>query len=42
MVTESPIHFECKYHSTLRLPGNGQMGTVTVVIGEVIVIHISD
>ena len=42
MVAESPIHFECKYHSTLRLPGNGHMGTVNVVIGEMIVIHISD
>ena len=42
MVSESPIHFECRYHMTLRLPGNGQMGTVNVVIGEVVGIHISN
>ena len=41
-VAESPIHFECKYHMTLRLPGNGNMGSVNIVIGQVIGIHISD
>lgn len=41
-VAESPIHFECAYHQTIRLPGNGTMGTVDVVIGRVIAIHISD
>ena len=41
-VKGSPVHFECKYHSTLRLPGNGPMGTVDVVIGEVIGVHIDD
>jgi flavin reductase (DIM6/NTAB) family NADH-FMN oxidoreductase RutF len=41
-VAESPIHFECKYHQTIRLPGNGTMGTVDIVIGRVIGIHIKE
>ena len=42
MVKRSPIKFECKYHTTLRLPGNPPMGTVDVVIGRVIAIHIDE
>ncbi len=41
-VAESPIQFECRYHSTLRLPGHGPMGTVDVIIGRVLLIHIKD
>jgi flavin reductase (DIM6/NTAB) family NADH-FMN oxidoreductase RutF len=41
-VAESPVQFECRYHQTLRLPGNGPMGTVDVVIGQVILVHIKD
>ncbi len=41
-VAESPIQFECRYHSTLRLPGHGAMGTVDVIIGRVLLIHIKD
>ncbi|HEX2967239.1 MAG TPA: flavin reductase family protein [Syntrophorhabdaceae bacterium] len=41
-VAESPVQFECVYHQTLRLPGNGLMGTVDVVIGRVVLIHIKD
>ena len=41
-VAESPIQFECRYHQTLRLPGRGKMGTVDVVIGEVLAVHIKD
>jgi flavin reductase (DIM6/NTAB) family NADH-FMN oxidoreductase RutF len=41
-VAESPIHFECRYHQTLRLPGQGTMGTVDIVIGRVVAIHIDD
>lgn len=41
-VAESPIHFECRYHTTLRLPGNGLMGTVDIVIGRVVAVHIKD
>jgi flavin reductase (DIM6/NTAB) family NADH-FMN oxidoreductase RutF len=41
-VAESPIQFECTYHQTLRLPGNGPMGTVDVIIGRVVQVHIKD
>ncbi len=41
-VAESPVHMECKYHSTTRLPGRGAMGTVDIVFGEVVQIHIRD
>ncbi|KAK7732732.1 hypothetical protein SLS57_000675 [Botryosphaeria dothidea] len=42
MVKASPVRFECVYHSTLRLPGNPPMGTVDVVIGRVVGVHIAD
>jgi flavin reductase (DIM6/NTAB) family NADH-FMN oxidoreductase RutF len=42
MVKASPIKFECKYYSTLRLPGNPPMGTVDVIIGKVVGIHIDE
>lgn len=42
MVKESPVRFECTYHSTVKLPGNPPMGTVDVVIGRVVAIHIDD
>jgi flavin reductase (DIM6/NTAB) family NADH-FMN oxidoreductase RutF len=41
-VGESPVHMECRYHSTTRLPGRGAMGTVDIVFGEVVRIHIRD
>jgi flavin reductase (DIM6/NTAB) family NADH-FMN oxidoreductase RutF len=41
-VAESPIQFECRYYQTLRLPGNGAMGTVDIVIGRVVLVHIKD
>jgi flavin reductase (DIM6/NTAB) family NADH-FMN oxidoreductase RutF len=41
-VAESPVHFECLYYQTLRLPGNSPMSTVDIVIGKVIGIHIKD
>ena len=41
-VAASPIHFECRHIQTLRLPGNGVMGTVDVVFGRVEVVHIND
>jgi flavin reductase (DIM6/NTAB) family NADH-FMN oxidoreductase RutF len=41
-VAESPVQFECRYHQTLRLPGNGLMGTTDVIIGRVVLIHIKD
>lgn len=41
-VAESPIQFECIHHQTLRLPGVSPMGTVDVVIGRVVLVHIRD
>ena len=41
-VEESPVQFECRYHQTVRLPGNGPMGTVDVIIGRVVMVHIKD
>ena len=41
-VAESPVQFECRYHQTVRLPGNGPMGTADVVIGRVVMVHIKD
>ncbi|KAG9699700.1 hypothetical protein KCU95_g3697, partial [Aureobasidium melanogenum] len=42
MVQQSPVKFECSYHSTVRLPGNAPMGTVDIIIGKVEAIHVSD
>lgn len=42
MVKASPIKFECRYYSTLRLPGNPPMGSVDVVIGKVVGVHIDE
>ena len=39
-VAESPVHFECKHHQTIELPG--KEGFHHVVIGQVIGIHIKD
>jgi len=41
-VAESPVHFECRYHQTIRLPGESTMGTVDIVIGKVEGVHIKD
>jgi flavin reductase (DIM6/NTAB) family NADH-FMN oxidoreductase RutF len=41
-VAESPCHFECRYLQTTRLPGNSPVGTVDVVFGEVMRIHVAD
>lgn len=41
-VAESPIHFECVHLQTIRLPGHGPIGTVDVVFGRVVAIHIAD
>ncbi|KAL3448374.1 hypothetical protein BJX65DRAFT_295237 [Aspergillus insuetus] len=42
MVKESPVKFECVYHSTMRLPGNPPMGTVDIIIGRVVGVHVAD
>jgi flavin reductase (DIM6/NTAB) family NADH-FMN oxidoreductase RutF len=41
-VKGSPIQFECEYLNTVRFPGKPPMGTVDVVFGRVIGIHIDD
>jgi flavin reductase (DIM6/NTAB) family NADH-FMN oxidoreductase RutF len=41
-VKASPVHLECKYHTTLTLPGNSVDNIVYVVVGEVLGVHISD
>ncbi len=42
LVAESPIQFECAYYQTMRLPGKGLMGTVDVIVGRVLLVHIKD
>ena len=41
-VKRSPVHLECRYHSTLTLPGNSIDNLTYVVVGEVVGVHISD
>ncbi len=41
-VKGSPIQFECEYLNTVRFPGKPPMGTVDVVFGRVVAIHIDD
>ena len=41
-VSESPVHFECKYYQTIRLPGDSPMGSVDIIIGRVVGIHINE
>ncbi len=41
-VAQSPIQFECRLLQALSLPGDSPMGTVDVVFGRVIGIHIAD
>ncbi len=41
-VAESPIHLECRFASSLTLPGNYAENTVYLVVGEVIGVHIRD
>lgn len=42
MVAESPIKFECRYKTTLRLPGTSPVGTIDMVIADVETIHIDE
>ena len=42
MVKRSPVKFECEYHTTFQLPGNPPAGSVDIVIGRVVAIHIAD
>lgn len=42
MVEASPVRFECEYVQTIRIPGNPPMGTVDMVIGRVVGVHIDE
>lgn len=42
MVKASPVKFECEYYTTIRLPGQGAMGSASIVIGKVLAIHIDE
>ena len=42
VVKDSPVRFECEHYTTLRLPGNPPVGSVDVVIGKVVGIHIDE
>ena len=41
-VAESPINLECRYVQTLVLPGDCKTGTVDIIIGKVVGVHIAD
>ena len=41
-ISGSPVHFECKLHDIVVLPGNTKTATHHVVFGEVIGVHIAD
>ena len=41
-VAGSPIQFECVYLNTVRFPGVPPMGSVDVVFGRVVAVHIDD
>lgn len=43
-VAESPIQFECEYLQTIRIPGTlaGGKGTVDLILGKVVEIHVAD
>jgi len=39
-VAESPVNFECKVHSILRVTGDSLVGHSDIVIGRVVAIHV--
>jgi flavin reductase (DIM6/NTAB) family NADH-FMN oxidoreductase RutF len=41
-VAASPIQFECRLLTSLQLPGNTAVGTVDVLFGTVVAVHIAD
>ncbi|KAI5261672.1 hypothetical protein E4T47_09406 [Aureobasidium subglaciale] len=42
LVKESPVRFECAFDRVIELPGNPPMGTVDIVFGKVLAIHVND
>ena len=41
-VAESPVHFECRWFNTTTLPGYRPRNNASLVMGQVIAIHIDD
>ena len=41
-VKGSPVHFECRRHQIVRLPGRTPAAEHSVVIGQVVAVHIDD
>lgn len=41
-VADSPVQFECRLLQTVRIPGNTPVGTVDVIFGRVVAVHIAD
>ena len=41
-VAASPVQFECRLLTSLQLPGNTAVGTVDVLFGTVVAVHIAD
>jgi flavin reductase (DIM6/NTAB) family NADH-FMN oxidoreductase RutF len=41
-VAASPVHFECRHLQTVHFQGNSPVGTVDVLFGQVIAVHIDD
>jgi flavin reductase (DIM6/NTAB) family NADH-FMN oxidoreductase RutF len=41
-VKDSPVHFECRLHQIVRLPGRSPAAEHHVVIGQVVAVHIDD
>ena len=41
-VADSPINLECKYVQTIVLPGDSKSGTVDIIIGKVVGVHLAD
>ena len=41
-VQGSPVHFECRLHQIITLPGRTPSGEHHVVIGQVVAVHIDD
>jgi flavin reductase (DIM6/NTAB) family NADH-FMN oxidoreductase RutF len=42
LVKASPVRFECQFDRCIQLPGNPPMGTVDIIFGQVLAVHISD
>lgn len=41
-VAESPVHLECRFYTTLTLPGYHHVNTTHVIVGQVLGVHIND